>query len=160
MAAAVPSAPKARDVLVVDDLPEIGDFFAGLLRRLKAFDIHVTTTTDPAKALELLRAKRFDLVVSDFRMSGHDGIDVLEAARHASPDAGRILMTGYNEIPAAMSRIVGARVDAYIQKPLKAQDLLLLIVNFLDGDQDAIEACRRNAREMETLGLREERASV
>src|SRR5581483_1381816 len=148
-----------REVLVVDDLPEIGQFFMGLLRHLKGFDIKLTTETDPERAIALLRERRFDLVVSDFRMKGRDGVDVLEAALASNPMAGRILMTGYNEIPAPVSRIRKARIDAYVQKPLRAQDLLLLIFNFLHHDAEAIEVCRRAAREMEALGDREDRAS-
>lgn len=153
------SESRTRHVLVVDDLPEIGDFFVRLMRHLKGFDIDLTTETDPERAIELLREKRFDLVVSDFRMKGHDGVDVLEAALASNPGAGRILMTGYNEIPAPVSRIRRARVDAYVQKPLRAQDLLLLIFNFLHHDPEAMEVCRRAAREMEDLGAREDHAS-
>jgi DNA-binding NtrC family response regulator len=148
-----------REVLVVDDLPEIGDFFVGLLAHLKGFDIRVRAETSPAEAMALLRERRFDLVISDFRMKDHDGIEVLAAARSASPSTGRILMTGYNEIPTPMERIREAQVDAYVQKPLKSQDLLMLIFHFLHNDKDAIDACRRAAREMETLGSREERGS-
>jgi DNA-binding NtrC family response regulator len=147
---------KVREVLVVDDLPEIGDFFKALIRRLREFDIHLTTEVNSARALEMVSERPFDLVVSDFRMRQVDGIEVLRAAYDKNPRGLRILMTGYNEIPTSVDRIRAARVDAYIQKPLKSQDLLLLIFDFLNGNVEAIESCRRYAREMETLGAREE----
>jgi DNA-binding NtrC family response regulator len=149
---------RTREILVVDDLPEIGQFFTGLLRHLKGFDIKLTTETDPERAIRLLGERRFDLVVSDFRMKTRDGVDVLEAALASNPAAGRILMTGYNEIPTPMLRIRRARIDAYIQKPLRAQDLLLLLFNFLQNDPETLDRCRRAAREVETLGTREESA--
>jgi len=149
-------ARKDREVLVVDDLPEIGDFFKALIRRLREFDIHLTTEVNSQRALEMVRARKFDLVVSDFRMKQVDGVEVLRAAYETNPKGGRILMTGYNEIPTSVDRIRAAHVDAYIQKPLKSQDLLLLIFDFLNGNEEALEACRRYAREMENLGAREE----
>ena len=150
------SRGKLREVLVVDDLPEIGDFFKALIRRLREFDIHLTTEVNSARALEMVRERPFDLVVSDFRMRQVDGIEVLRAAYEKNPKGLRILMTGYNEIPTSVERIRDARVDAYIQKPLKSQDLLLLIFDFLNGNKEAIESSRRYAREMETMGAREE----
>lgn len=152
-----PTPPrKRREVLVVDDLPEIGDFFKALIRRLREFDIHLITEVNSARALEMVRETPFDLVVSDFRMRQVDGVEVLRAAHERNPKGLRILMTGYNEIPTSMDRIRMAHVDAYIQKPLKSQDLLLLIFDFLNGNAEAIDACRRYAREMESLGAREE----
>jgi DNA-binding NtrC family response regulator len=147
---------KVREILVVDDLPEIGDFFKSLMRRLREFDIHLVTEVNSARALEMVRERPFDLVVSDFRMRQVDGVDVLRAAYERNPKGCRILMTGYNEIPASMDRIREAQIDAYIQKPLKSQDLLLLIFDFLNGNAEAIESSRRYAREMETMGAREE----
>lgn len=147
---------KVREVLVVDDLPEIGDFFKSLMRRLRDFDIHLVTEVNSARALEMVREKPFDLVVSDFRMRQVDGVEVLRAAFDKNPKGYRILMTGYNEIPTSVERIRDAKVDAYIQKPLKSQDLLILIFNFLNGNQETIDGCRRYAREMEELGAKEE----
>ena len=157
-AEAPPAKPKgtARELLVVDDLPEIGDFFKALIRRLRELDIHLHTEVNSARALEMVRERPFDLVVSDFRMRHVDGVEVLRAAYEKNPRGLRILMTGYNEIPTSMSRIRDAHIDAYIQKPLKSQDLLLLIFDFLKGNQDAIESSRRYAREMEEMGAREE----
>lgn len=158
-AAALPlghTEKKVREVLVVDDLPEIGDFFKALIRRLREFDIHLCTEVNSARALEMVRSRPFDLVVSDFRMRQVDGVEVLRAAYEKNPRGCRILMTGYNEIPTSMERIREAYIDAYIQKPLKSQDLLLLIFDFLSGNKEAIEASRRYAREMEAMGAREE----
>lgn len=150
------TAAKAREVLVVDDLPEIGDFFKALIRRLREFDIHLITEVNSQRALDMVKEKKFDLVVSDFRMRQVDGVEVLRAAYDCHPRGGRILMTGYNEIPTSIDRIREAHVDAYIQKPLKSQDLLLLIFDFLNENAEAIDSYRRYAREMESLGAREE----
>lgn len=147
---------KVREVLVVDDLPEIGDFFRALMRRVKDFDIEITTEVKSQRALELVERTPFDLIISDFRMQQVDGIEVLTAARKRNPDGLRVLMTGYNEIPTSMDRIRGAKIDAYVQKPLRSHDVLLLIFDLLAGNQAALETCRAAARELEVVGSREE----
>src|SRR5438067_743373 len=155
-AESTPAAPKrAREVLVVDDLPEIGDFFRALMRRMHEFDIQLTTEANSEHALELVKQNKYDLIISDFRMRQVDGIEVLTAARGNHPDGLRVLMTGYNEIPTSMDRIRQARIDAYVQKPLRSQDILLLIFDFLNGNKAAIDACRLEARELETMGSHE-----
>ena len=151
----LPQRP-VREVLVVDDLPEITDFFRGLMRRLRDFEVHLATETDSQKALQLVRDRPFDLVVSDFRMRQVDGVEVLRAARERNPQGRRVLMTGYNEIPAPVDRIREASVDAYLQKPLKSQDLLLLIFDFLHENPQSLESCRRHARDLEHMAEREE----
>jgi DNA-binding NtrC family response regulator len=150
----------AASVLVVDDLPEICGFFRGLVRQLKGLDVDLVTETNPARALALLDERRFDLVVSDFRMTEHDGADVLTRAHATNPTGIRVLMTGYNEVPTPLSRLRTARVDAYLQKPLRTQDLLLLILHLVQRDASTLDACRRNARELESLAQREEMMRV
>jgi DNA-binding NtrC family response regulator len=153
-------ASKRREILVVDDLPEIGDFFRALMRRMKEFDIHLTTEINSERALSLVKENKYDLILSDFRMRQVDGVEVLSVARGAHPEGLRILMTGYNEIPTSMERIKQAGVDAYVQKPLRSQDILLLIFDFLNRNENALEAYRREARDMERMGVGEERRPV
>lgn len=143
---------------MVDDVPEILDLFRGLARRIRNVDLHLTTEVNSARALDLVSTERYDLVLSDFRMRQVDGIEVLTAARKLHPEGRRILMTGYNEVPTDLERIRKAEVDAYIQKPLKSQDLLLLLMDFLQGNQETIAACRAQARDMENAATRESRS--
>lgn len=145
-----------RRVLVVDDLREIADFFDALSRRMAGHGVALTTETDSAKALEMLRRDRYDLVVSDFRMRDVDGVEVLKAAHAANPAGHRVLMTGYNEIPTPIARIREARVDAYLQKPLRSQDLMLLMLDLLNENEAVLDVCRQRARELESVGAREE----
>lgn len=89
-------------------------------------------------------------------MKGADGIDVLTAARETNPAGRHVLMTGYNEIPTSIEGIRLARVDAYLQKPLKTQDLLIMINDLLKRDAAALEAYRAQANELEQVALHEE----
>lgn len=148
-----------RRVLVVDDLPEMRRFFEALGKRMSRFDIALETEADGRRAKERIAAETFDLVLSDFRMGAVDGLDVLAHARRESPKARRLLMTAYHDVPASMARILDARVDGYVQKPLHAQDVMLLLLDLLAGNEATIEACRARARELEAIGTREERTA-
>lgn len=143
--------------LVVDDIPEICDLYRALFRRIRGIDVDLTVETDPSEAIRRVGEASYDLVISDFRMKHADGVDVLTAARAANPRGRRILMTGYNEIPTTIERIREARIDAYVQKPLNAQDLLLMMTDVLTGDEDRLAKYREEAHEMEEIALREER---
>lgn len=144
-----PAIPTAKKVLVVDDLPEICAIFRDASRRVRGSKVDLTTEINSNRALDLVRSKAFDLVVSDFRMNEVDGIEVLTAARATDPRGYRILITGYNEIPASIERIKAARVDAYIAKPIRGPDLILLLTDFLQNKTESIEAHRAAARELE-----------
>lgn len=142
--------------LVVDDIPEICEMYRAIFRRLRGIDVDLTIETDPVEAIRKVRADPYDLVVSDFRMKGADGVDVLTAAREENPGGRRVLMTGYNEIPTTIDRIRLARIDAYLQKPLKTQDLLIMLSDLLHGDQESLALYRTHASELEQIAQREE----
>lgn len=147
--------PAPVELLVVDDVPEIGDLFRGVHRRLKTVASRLTVEHDARRAVALVRARRFDVVLSDFRMEGADGIEVLRAARAANPAGRRALVTGYNEVPADLARILDASVDAYVEKPLDVQDTLLLLADLLAGDAARLAPYRAHARAVEAAALRD-----
>lgn len=145
-----------KSVLFVDDVPEILHVLTAVAARVRPANLRVFAERDGARALDLVRSRPFDLVVSDFRMREVDGIEVLQAARRANPGGYRVLITGYNEIPTSIHRICDAGVDAYFQKPIHAQQLLLVLHDFLRVNAAAIAAWRAQARHLESLALLEE----
>lgn len=82
-------AAKAR-VLFVDDEPRV----LTTMRMLFRAHYEVFFAEGGAQALELLRKQPVDVVVSDQRMPGMSGIELLRAARELNPNAMRILLTG------------------------------------------------------------------
>lgn len=154
-----PSARPQLRALVVDDVPEICAMYRALFRRVRGIDVELVTETDAQASLKLLRDDAFDLVISDFRMKNADGVDVLSAAYARNPSGRRVLMTGYNEVPTTIERIRAARIDAYLHKPLRAQDVLLLVSAMLVGDADSVAEYRSHAAELEEIALREDAAT-
>lgn len=144
-------------MLVVDDVPEICDLFRRTVRRMRGLEVELTTEINSARAKALVAEKRFDLVVSDFRMREANGLEVLRASRETHPEGRRLLITGYNEVPAALADIRAAHVDGYLQKPLEDHDLVLVLRTALLNEQTPLAAMREHARMLEDAAEREAR---
>jgi DNA-binding NtrC family response regulator len=118
---------KAR-VLVCDDKEN----FTKLFRRILPEDRYdVTTAEDGARALALVAAGDFDVIVSDIRMPGADGLAVLREAKSRDPDAEVILMTAYATVPAAVDAIREGAYD-YLAKPFEPDEALLVVDRALE----------------------------
>jgi len=146
------AAPRPARILVIDDVPEICEFYREACRRVRA-PVDLVTETDGRRALDLVRAEAFHLVVSDYRMAMANGLEVLTAARERSPRCYRILMTGYNEIPADEDEVRAAGVDAYLQKPFQVHELVSMLGAFATENRDLIRRWREEAVEMERAGF-------
>ena len=108
----VPTGVRPR-LLFVDDESRI-------LLSLKAIfraDYDVTTAEGGPAALEALKKERFDVIVSDQRMPGITGVEVLRAARDAQPQAIRMLLTGYSDLNAIIASINEGEIFRFIPKP-------------------------------------------
>jgi DNA-binding NtrC family response regulator len=136
-------------LLIVDDEPQILDFFRGLVHRLHQPSLELTTMTDPREALRAIETTSYDLIISDFRMPHVAGVQILSASRRRHPSGRRVLMTGYNELPASIEELREAGIDAYLEKPLAAKDMLVLLWAFALGEDHSIEEYRRDARDLE-----------
>ncbi|MBZ0236955.1 MAG: sigma-54 dependent transcriptional regulator [Deltaproteobacteria bacterium] len=118
---------KAR-VLVADDKEN----FIKLLRRILPEDrFDVTPAEDGARAMALLAAGSFDVVVSDIRMPGADGMAVLQEAKARDPDVEVVLMTAYATIPAAVDAMRQGAFD-YLAKPFEPDEALLIVERALE----------------------------
>ncbi|WP_144798867.1 PAS domain S-box protein [Halorubrum depositum] len=112
--AAAGSSPDRIRVLLVDDEPGFADTAASLVEaRDDRFD--VTPETDPTEALTAVESGTFDCVVSDYEMSGGDGIELLRTVRERCGDLPFVLFTGRGSERVA-SEAVAAGADAYLPK--------------------------------------------
>ena len=86
-------------LLILDDEPRMVDIIAMVLRR----EGHeVTACTDAEEALAMLGEEPFDLMITDLRMPGSDGLEVLKRARAAHPELPVILMTAHASVATAI----------------------------------------------------------
>ena len=114
-------------VIVVDDVPEILTFFRAAAGRVKVTPFTLETYSDPREAVAAIHRAPSDVIISDFRMPHFSGLELLHEGFVHSSEAKRILMSGYNELPAEPALVENAHVDAYLSKPLELQAVVRLL---------------------------------
>ena len=124
----MPSPERRRRILVVDDQLEMARTIAdGLADR----DYQAVAVGGGQKAVELLAAEPFDAVVTDLRMPGVDGLELLAASRRLDPDRPVIVMTAYSAIDTAVESIRQGAYH-YLTKPFKQEELAIFLGRALE----------------------------
>lgn len=108
--------------MVVDDEPDIREAVRGLLERgLKGSKVFVASSG--SQGLDILRRESVDLIVTDYKMPGMNGIEFLAAAHEVAPQAPRILITAFErELAEEMGSPLG--VEFVFTKPLEPRSLI------------------------------------
>lgn len=83
------------------------------------------------RAIEIFQKNPFDLVITDLRLPGRDGLSVLKEVKSRTPDVGVIIITAFAEIKTAVQAIKDGAFD-YIAKPFSNEELLLVIERFFN----------------------------
>jgi DNA-binding NtrC family response regulator len=127
-------APPLR-ILILDDEPIV-------CKRLKpAFQkmgYAVETFTDSGSALARLRETIFDIVITDLKMEGADGMQVLTGAKESSPQTHVIVITGFATLDTAKESYRKGAFD-FVAKPFKLRDIL-----------DCVKRIEEKRREVQT----------
>jgi two-component system response regulator HydG len=121
--------PRGR-VLVIDDALSMAEMVAeGLCER--GYDAHaVSSSAEAAKALQA-NDPRIDAVITDLRMPGLDGLELLSIARRLDPRRPVIVMTAYSAVDTAIESIRRGAYH-YVTKPFKLDELALFLGRALD----------------------------
>ncbi|MBV8063166.1 MAG: response regulator [Nevskia sp.] len=138
LAATPTTTPKAR-VLFVDDEPRVLTTMRMLFRA--HYEVHFAEGGQ--QALELLKRQMVDVIVSDQRMPGMTGIELLRAARELNPHAMRILLTGYSDLNAIIGSINEGEIFRFVNKPWSNEDLSTTVAR-------AVSAARASAAAVAT----------
>jgi DNA-binding NtrC family response regulator len=118
---------KAR-LAILDDEQRMVDILGMVLRR-EGYDVH--TFVDPLAVLGALEKEPFDLLLTDLKMPGMDGVEVLRRARALEPELPVILITAHATIPTAIEAIRAGAFD-YVEKPFDNTELKSLVQRALD----------------------------
>ena len=108
------------NILVVDDEPVIR---VGLSRTLEMHDFVVDTAPNGHIAIEMLQQKVYDLIITDLKMPGMSGFEVLGAVKTLQPDVPVIMITGFATVETAVEAMKAGAVD-YIVKPFTPDQIL------------------------------------
>jgi response regulator RpfG family c-di-GMP phosphodiesterase len=135
--------PSRERVLVVDDEPHV---LSALRRALHKCGFEILTAPAVPQALEVLAAEPVDVIISDMRMPGQTGAELLARARQMAPDAVRILLTGHADMQATLDAVNEGEVFRFLTKPWEDA---LLIQAIRDGlDRRSLERERDALREI------------
>ena len=116
--------PEARRILIVDDEPD--NLF--VLEAILEEQYHVITADSGPAALEALaRHGEVDLVISDQRMPGMTGVELLTRVARAMPEVVRMVLTGYSDVEPIVSAINRGSVYRFLLKPWDADELLAAV---------------------------------
>jgi excisionase family DNA binding protein len=120
-APAVPETPPAHPrILVVDDEASIREM---LQRTLAMAEYDVEVAADGRSALDRMRRSSYDLLITDLKMPGMDGITFIREARRLRPDLPVVIITGFSTEASAIEA-VNLGVTGYLTKPFRIPKVL------------------------------------
>ena len=119
----------AARILVIDDEVDM----LTLLRMIIEDNTHydVETTNSPTEAIKLLKEEDFDLVITDLKMPGIDGLELFEEFRDIKPDIPVIIITAYGS-PEIASEALERGVTDFITKPFRKDSILFTMKRVLE----------------------------
>ncbi len=134
------SAPKIR-VLIVDDEPSVLLETSASLKR----HYEVLTASRAEEAERMLGEQKVDLLLTDLRLPGKDGISLLESVKGSHPDLPVVLMSGHGTIEEAVKAIRLGAVD-FVEKPFGPERLQVTVERALE-----LKALQRENERLRTL---------
>ncbi len=130
-------------ILLVDDYIPSRNV---LEESLEGDDFAIVTAENGLEAIDDLENAPFDLVITDLKMPGATGIEVLRRAREVNPDVQVIIVTGYASLETAIEAIKAGAYD-YITRPFKLDEIKVVVHNACEK----IRLIKENQRLMQNL---------
>lgn len=111
-------------ILLVDDEHNI---LNSLLRVLRKEGYKILTANNSNEGLEILKNEPVSLILSDHRMPGLSGVDLLRKVKKLYPNTIRIILSGYTEVNTLLSAINEGEIYKFIAKPWNDEELRLTV---------------------------------
>lgn len=125
---------KAKQViLIVDDEEGLRE---GLSKLLETEGYAALSAESGEQALKILQHAHIDLVLTDMRMPGMDGIELLKKIRKQHPDVGVIIITGYGQIESYIEAMNFGAIE-YVSKPFKVNELKFIVNKVLNNSAES-----------------------
>ncbi len=135
----------AEKLLIVDDEPDMLKLLGMIIRDKTSYE--TITTNNPAEALDIVKRGGYDLVITDLKMPGLDGVEMLEAVKRYDEDIPVIIMTAYGTVETAEESLNKGAFD-FISKPFRKEQILFTIEKAMRW----LRLQRENKRLKEKLG--------
>ena len=137
-------------IFFVDDNPEVRNVVG---RTLKQVGAKVSCFACAADCLEKLRNQRCDLLITDVKMPGMSGIDLLREVKLLAPWLSVLVITGYADISMAIEAMRAGALD-FIRKPLDRESFLSVVRSVLKRNAMADRLLGKPLTKTETIVLR------
>jgi DNA-binding NtrC family response regulator len=124
---------SAAHILVVEDRESLRRM---LERALEQEGYRVSTCADGEQATSRLAEESFDLVLTDLKLPGMSGIDVLRASREAQPRLPVVVLTAFGTVGSAVEAMKLGAAD-FLEKPVEIEDLFQLVESLLGEDEES-----------------------
>jgi DNA-binding NtrC family response regulator len=118
---------KGKKIMVIDDETIVCNMTKAVLEQ-DGYYVECFSNGEPA--LERLKQENFDLVITDLKMKGIDGMEVLKRIKTDSSEIKVIMITAFASLDAAIEALRG-KVDDFFPKPVKFSDLKACIRRLL-----------------------------
>ena len=143
--------PSRGSILVIDDEADVLETLGSVLGQ-EGFQ--VTKTRSGAEGLHLFQTRAFDLVITDYRMPGMDGLEVVKRIKRLDPDMEVVILTGFATLENAIQALRHGGAFDYLNKPLRdIETLLITAEHAIEKRQLVLE----NTRKAEALTEANER---
>lgn len=116
-------------ILIVDDEEGLRE---GLSKLLESEGYAALSAESGEQALQILQQSHIDLVLTDMRMPGMDGIELLKKIRERHPNVGVIILTGYGQIESYIEAMNFGAIE-YVSKPFKVNELKFIVNKVLNN---------------------------
>ncbi len=116
-------------ILCVDDEPNV----LNALKRLFLDEPYtILTAASGQEGLEIIEKENVQIIISDYRMPGMNGVDFLKEARKKWPNTVRIVLSGYADTAAIVSAINEGQIYKFVPKPWNDEELKVTISNAIE----------------------------
>jgi len=142
--------PQETHIFVVDDEPDVA---LAIRRALESAGMHVRVFASARDCLAALSKQACDVIITDIRMEGMDGLSLLQEIRRRFPWLQTIVVTAYGDVPLTVAAMRAGAVTL-LEKPLDRQDLLSAVQTALDTNAPSVAFPREPLSPVEAQVLR------
>ena len=139
------------DILVVDDEPNAVKVLSAILTEE---GYHVYESLDVASATNVIRNENVDLVITDLKMPGRDGMEFFGYIRENKSEVPVIFLTAYGTVDSAVSAMLGGAFYYFIKPPdyVKLKDVIARAISQTPRERNTCESVCRVEGDMSSLG--------
>jgi len=128
-----------RLMLLDDEIHVLQALQRALRQSFAGEDLVIETFTDPEQALLRSGEAEFDVVLSDYRMPGMNGVDFLKMIKHTQPEAIRVVLSASTEFETVMQAVNQAEIFRYIPKPWHGDELSATLASAFVRHDELVE---------------------